>query len=112
MTPRRLSALPVLLLVAIALAGCVATPAPTPTPSETPAATPPQGPSAAPTTEPDAGPAATCETVLTADAYARLEAGGLEPIEPPIVVYPIAKQMVESTRPWMRVRSSWSPATA
>jgi len=92
MTPRRLSALPVLLLVAIALAGCVATPAPTPTPSETPAATPPQSPSAEPATEPAAEPAATCETVLTADAYAKLSTDGLLPIEPRIFD-PLATQL-------------------
>jgi len=92
MTPRRLIAPPALLFVTLALAGCVATAAATPTPSQSPAATPSPSPSAEPTTEPAAGPAATCDTVLTADAYAKLEADGLEPREPRIFD-PLATQM-------------------
>jgi hypothetical protein len=99
MTHRRLSALPALLLVTLALAGCVATPAPTPTPSEPPASSPPAA--AEPTTEPSAAPAATCDTVFTADAYAKLASDGLEPREPHAVddlatSYPLAAQLIEA----------------
>jgi hypothetical protein len=95
MTPRRQIAPPALLFVTLALVGCVATPAPTPTPSQSPAATPSPSPSAEPTTEPAAGPAATCETVLTADAYAKLDADGLEPRDP-MMFDPLAMQMAEA----------------
>lgn len=97
MTHRRLSALPAVLLVTLALAGCVATPTPTPSPSESPAASP--SPTA--TAEPSAAPAATCDTVFTADAYTRLASDGLEPREPHAVgglagVYPLAAQLIEA----------------
>jgi hypothetical protein len=101
MTHRRSSALLVLLVAALGLAGCVATPAPTPTPSASPPATPSETPSAEPTTEPSAVPAASCDTVLTADGYAKLANDGLEPIEPlpadhVATYYPLAAQMVEA----------------
>lgn len=97
---RRTSAFPMLFL-AIALTGCVATPAPTPTPSAPPPATPLQTPAAEPTTEPSADSAATCDTVLTADAYAKLATDGLLPNEPDAAhhlatFYPMAAQMVEA----------------
>ena len=101
MTHRRLRALPALLLVTLALAGCVATPTPTPPASESPAVTPSPSASAEPTTEPSAAPAATCDTVLTADAYAKLANDGLESREPPAVdhmatYYPFAAQLIEA----------------
>jgi hypothetical protein len=99
MTHRRSSTLPVLLFVSIALTGCVATPAPTPTPSPPPA-TLSETPSAEPATEPAAASAATCDTVFTADAYAKLADDGLEQREPPSVdqlaYYPMAAQLVEA----------------
>lgn len=101
MTPRRSSALPVLLVATLALAGCVATPAPTPTPSASPPVSASPTPSAEPTTEPSAAPAASCDTVFTPDAYAKLTADGLDPMElPPVdhlaTYYPMAAQMIEA----------------
>lgn len=97
MTHRRLSALPVLLFVALGLAGCVTAPTPTPTPSPSPPATPLETSSAEPPTE----TSATCDTVFTADAYSKLATDGLEPIEPQsadhmATFYPVAAQMVEA----------------
>jgi hypothetical protein len=97
MTPRRLSTLPLLLVAGLALAGCVATPAPTSTPSASPTASL----SDSPTAEPSAAPAAGCDTVLTADGYAKLTSLGFDPLEPPATdhlatYYPFAAQMVEA----------------
>lgn len=101
MTHRRLSALPALILVTLALAGCVATAAPTAPPSESPETSSPPTASAEPTTEPTAVPAATCDTVFTADAYTKLVGDGLEPRVPDAVdhmatFYPFAAQLVEA----------------
>lgn len=70
-------------------------------PSTSPAASPSETSSAEPTTEPSAAPAATCDTVFTPDAYAKLANDGVEPLEPPAAdhlatFYPLAAQMVEA----------------
>jgi hypothetical protein len=95
MTPRRTSALPVLLVSTLALAGCVATPTPTPTPSASPPTSTLPTASTGPTTEPSAAPAVTCDTVFTLDAYAKLANDGLEPRDPHMWD-PLATQMVEA----------------
>lgn len=96
MIPRRLGTVTPVLFVALALAGC--TTAPAAATSTVPTATTP-APEA--TTEPEPVVAATCDTVLTQDAYAKLATDGLEPREPPtaddLVTYsPVAAQMIEA----------------
>lgn len=79
MTLRRI-ALPILVL-AIALTGCTAEPAPTPSPTQAETAAPtPVETTTAP--EPSAAPAATCDDIFTAEAYDKLAADGLAPLEP------------------------------
>jgi hypothetical protein len=87
-----MSAIPT--VFAAVLVGCTATPDTTPSPSA-PAATAPAPETSEPTT-PVAEPAATCDTVLTAETYVTFEADGIEPIQPPIVVNRFAQQMVEA----------------
>ena len=101
MTHRRRSALPVLSVIAFALAGCTAAPAATPPTSEPPATSPSPTASAGSTSEPSPDPAATCDSVLTPDAYAKFASDGLLPNEPDAAshvatFYPLAAQMVEA----------------
>lgn len=89
-----MSIIPTVLFSAVVLVGCTAAPDTTPSPSA-PAATTPAAETTEPTT-PGAEPAATCDTMLTAETYDKFEADGIEPIEPPIVVNQLAQQMVEA----------------
>lgn len=101
MTVRRLGTIATVSFAAIVLVGCTAAPEATPSPSAPAATTPAPEAMTEPTNEPDAAAAATCETVLTADAYAKLSADGLESREPAATehlatYYPVAAQLVEA----------------
>ena len=98
-----MSTIPAALFVALALAGCTATPATTSTPGAAAATTVSPDASTEPTTGPgaDAPTSPTCDTVLTAEAYSWFEAEGLQPMEPAsadhiATYYPLAASMVEA----------------
>lgn len=94
MTPRRMSTIPAVLFAALALTACATSPEATPSPSAPPDTTPSSSATSEP--QPSTEPAATCDTVLTAETYDMFEADGVEAIEPPIVVNQLAQQMVEA----------------
>ncbi|GGI46602.1 hypothetical protein BCL57_001153 [Agromyces flavus] len=78
---RAAAATPLLVLFALGVAGCTAgVPAPSDTaePSPSPAASTSETPEASPSEAPAVG--ATCDTVLTPEAYTKLEADGLVPM--------------------------------
>lgn len=106
MSHRRLSILPTVLVATLALAACTATPAAPPSPSA-PSATSPS-PEATSEPQPSAEPAATCDNLLTADAYAKFATDGIEPIDPPIVVNQLATQMVAAGG----LACTWGPPAA
>jgi hypothetical protein len=79
---RSAAATPLLFVLALGLAGCTSgTPAPSDTaePSPSPASSAPETPDASASDSPVVG--ATCDTVMTPEAYAKLEADGLEPMQ-------------------------------
>jgi hypothetical protein len=94
-TTGRRSLLVAAILLTLGLTGCTGgtptpsdPPEPSPSPTASAADAPDPSPSAAPTT------GATCDDVLMPEAYAQLEADGLEPIEPE-AFDPIAVKMAD-----------------
>ena len=88
----RMNAVAPVLIAVLVLTGCTAAPGPAPSTGAPSASTPPTAASASPSAE----PAAACDSILTAETYAKFEADGIERIEPPIVVDPFAEQLVEA----------------
>ncbi|MFC9558963.1 hypothetical protein [Agromyces sp. NPDC056965] len=88
------------LLIAVTvglLSGCTATgDVAAPTPSTSPTATATATATQDPSPTPSAVPAATCGTVLSAEAYQKLADDGLEPLPTPQVFDALAIRMVEA----------------